>query len=72
MNNAGARAAGLLAAAVLPVAAGISGRDYGDPAALTDGFRVAVVITAVLAASGGALAAFTIDDDVLAAGAEVV
>lgn len=66
VNNAVARAAGLLAVAVLPVAAGLTGSAYDDPVALTDGFRLAVLITAALAASGGVLAAFTIDDDVLA------
>jgi len=65
VNNAVARAASLLAVAVLPAAAGLSGGAYGDPDALTDGFRTAVLITAALAAVGAAIAALTIDDSVL-------
>ncbi len=71
VNNAVARAAGLLAVAVLPVAAGITGSAYDDPSALTDGFQLAAVITALLAASGGVLAAATIDSSLMAAGDEI-
>ena len=39
VNNAVARAAQLLAVAALPVAVGLSGDDYADPAAFTSGFR---------------------------------
>ena len=70
VNNAVARAAGLLAVAVLPAAAGITGAAYADPAALTDGFRLAAVITAALAASGGVLAAVTIDSSLATTGEE--
>ena len=41
VNNAVARAAQLLAVAALPVAVGLSGDDYADPAAFTSGFRMA-------------------------------
>ena len=44
VNNAVARAAGLLAVAALPLMAGLSGDDYEDPAAFGHGFRVAVVL----------------------------
>jgi EmrB/QacA subfamily drug resistance transporter len=60
VNNDVARAAGLIAVAVLPVAAGITGDSYLHPAMLAHGFRVAVVISAVGCAAGGLLAALTI------------
>ena len=53
VNNAVARAAQLLAVAALPVAVGLSGDDYAEPAAFTDGYRTAMVIRAVLFALGG-------------------
>jgi hypothetical protein len=55
VNNAVARAAGLLAVAVVPVAAGIGGGDYTDPAAFSAGFRTAMLLCAVLLAAGGLL-----------------
>jgi EmrB/QacA subfamily drug resistance transporter len=48
VNNAVARAAGLLAVAVVPGLAGIGGDDYTDPAAFGAGFRVAMLIGAGL------------------------
>lgn len=60
VNNAVARAAGLLAVAVLPLAAGLSGDDFADPDALTAGYRIAVWICVGLLAAGGLLAAATI------------
>ncbi len=60
VNNDVARAAGLIAVAVLPVAAGITGDSYLHPAMLAHGFRVAAVISAVFCAAGGVLAALTI------------
>ncbi len=65
VNNAVARTAQLVAIAVLPLAVGLSGDDYTDPQAFTDAFHLAMVLTAVLAACGGALAWFAISDDVL-------
>jgi Na+/melibiose symporter-like transporter len=65
VNNAVARTAQLAAIAVLPLAVGLSGDDYTDPAAFTDAFHLAMVLTAGLAACGGALAWFAISDDVL-------
>jgi hypothetical protein len=55
VNNAVARAAGLLAVAVVPVAAGIAGEDYRDPAAFTSGFRMGMAICAGLLMSGALL-----------------
>jgi EmrB/QacA subfamily drug resistance transporter len=57
VNNDVARTGGLVAVAVLPVAAGITGASYLHPAAFTAGFRTAVVVAAILAAAGGLLAA---------------
>jgi hypothetical protein len=60
VNNDVARAAGLIAVAVLPALAGITGQSYLHPAALAHGFRVSAVISAVFCAAGGVLAALTI------------
>ncbi|WP_456599461.1 MFS transporter [Blastococcus sp. SYSU DS0616] len=57
VNNAVARAAGLLAVAVVPVAAGLGGADYADPLLFADGFRTAMLILAGLLAAGALLAA---------------
>ena len=65
VNNAVARVAGLLAVAVLPVAAGITGEGFYDPAKMTAGFHTAMAICAALAALGGVLAWFTIAATVL-------
>ncbi len=60
VNNDVARAAGLIAVAVLPALAGITGESYLHPAALAHGFKMAAVIAAVFCAAGGVLAALTI------------
>jgi len=60
-----ARVAGLLAVAVLPLVAGLSGDDFFDPEAMADGFAVAMVVTAALAVAGGVVAFFTIDAEIL-------
>ncbi|MDA2891457.1 MFS transporter [Mycolicibacterium sp. BiH015] len=60
VNNAVARAGGLLAVAVLPGVAGISGADYADPVAFSAGFHVAVLISAGLMVLAAALAAIGI------------
>ena len=62
VNNAVARTASLLAVAVLPVAAGISGADYLQPAQFADGFRTAMLLSAGLLVAGGALAAALVRD----------
>jgi EmrB/QacA subfamily drug resistance transporter len=60
VNNDVARAAGLIAVAVLPSLAGITGQSYLHPAALAHGFKVAAMMAAVFCAAGGVLAFFTI------------
>jgi EmrB/QacA subfamily drug resistance transporter len=56
VNNAVARAAGLLAVAVVPVVAGISGDDYTDPPQFDAGFRTATLIGVGLLVAAAALA----------------
>ncbi|MEV6600236.1 DHA2 family efflux MFS transporter permease subunit [Actinoplanes sp. NPDC051346] len=56
VNNAVARAAGLLAVAVLPLAAGIGTGDLTDPAALAPTYRAAMLICAALMVAGSVLA----------------
>ena len=60
VNNDVARAASLIAVAVLPALAGISGDSYLHPAALAHGFRDAAYMAAIFCAAGGVLAALTI------------
>jgi len=60
VNNDVARAAGLIAVAVLPALAGITGTAYLDPAKFSAGFHTASLISAGLCVLGGALAALTI------------
>jgi EmrB/QacA subfamily drug resistance transporter len=56
VNNAVARAGGLLAVAVVPGLAGISGAAYADPGAFDAGFRTAIVIAASLLLAAALLA----------------
>ncbi|MGH9114374.1 MAG: DHA2 family efflux MFS transporter permease subunit [Acidimicrobiales bacterium] len=60
VNNDVARTAGLIAVAVLPVLAGITGTSYLHAARFDHGFAIAVNIAAGACAIGGALAAITI------------
>lgn len=57
VNNAVARVAGLLAVAVIPVVAGLSGANYADVDRFANGFRMSMSICAGLLLAGAALAA---------------
>ena len=57
INNDVARAAGLIAVAVLPAAAGLSGSSYLHPAQFSAGFRIASFLSAGLCVAGGAACA---------------
>jgi EmrB/QacA subfamily drug resistance transporter len=56
VNNAVARAAGLLAVAVVPGLAGIGGAEYTDPVAFDAGFRTAMLIGAGLLVAAAVVA----------------
>jgi EmrB/QacA subfamily drug resistance transporter len=60
VNNDVARIAGLLAVAVVPLAAGLSTASYRHPHALTSGFHMAVILSGALCVAAGALAWVTI------------
>src|SRR6202035_6084709 len=60
VNNTVARTGSLLAVAVLPAVAGITGDSYLHPAVFETGFQHAAIIAAVVCAAGGLLAAATI------------
>ena len=65
VNNAVARAGQLLAVAALPVAVGLSGRDYARPEVFTAGYRTALAACAVLFALGGVVSWTTIRGNAL-------
>jgi EmrB/QacA subfamily drug resistance transporter len=67
INNAVARVGGLLAVAVLPLVAGITGDKFYDPQAMEDGFRIALIVCAALSVLGGLIAWATIRSDLLTA-----
>ncbi|MFI9364064.1 MFS transporter [Kitasatospora sp. NPDC053057] len=66
VNNAAARAAGLLAVAALPAMAGLSGNAYRVPSSVDSAFHTAMLICAGLLAGGGLIAAVTVRGNVLA------
>ncbi|MUM32359.1 MFS transporter, partial [Mycolicibacterium sp. CBMA 361] len=65
VNNAVARTGGLLAVALLPPIAGLTGDAFLSPTALTAGFHTAMLISAGLAAAGGVVAFVSISNDLL-------
>jgi EmrB/QacA subfamily drug resistance transporter len=65
VNNAVARAAGLLAVAGLPAAVGLHAAEYHSRALLGSGFRTTMIICAGLLAVAALLAATLVDDKVL-------
>jgi EmrB/QacA subfamily drug resistance transporter len=62
VNNVVARAAGLLAVAILPVVAGLTGGAALRPDVFAAGFRTAVIIAAAVCIAAGLLAALTISN----------
>lgn len=62
VNNAVARAGSLLAVAALPLAVGLRGEEYADPAALDAAYDSAMAICAGLLTAGGAISWLTIRD----------
>ena len=69
VNNDVARAAALIAVALLPAAGGITGDAYRHANVFSTGFHNASLISAALCVAGGALAFFTIRNPARAAGA---
>ncbi|WP_067815908.1 MFS transporter [Actinomadura kijaniata] len=67
VNNAVARAAGLLAVAAVPPLAGLTGDAYRDPGRFADGYQAALTVCAVLLVAGAALTFAAVRDDVLRA-----
>jgi MFS family permease len=67
VNNAVARAAGLLAVAAIPPLTGLTGDAFDDPAAFSDGFGLAMTVGAAMLAAGALITFFTVSDDVLRA-----
>jgi EmrB/QacA subfamily drug resistance transporter len=65
VNNAVARAAGLLAVAALPAAVGLGAASYHEPAVFSAGFSDAAIGSAVVLAIAAVLAAVTTDNNVL-------
>jgi EmrB/QacA subfamily drug resistance transporter len=60
VNNTVARAAGLVAVAVLPLVAGLTGGAGLEPSQLADGFQTAMFVAGVVSAAGGLVALLTI------------
>lgn len=65
VNNAVARAAGLLAVAAIPPLAGLTGDAFNNPADFSHGFRLAMITCAALLALGAVLSFLTVGDDAL-------
>ncbi len=65
VNNAVARAAGLVAVASLPAAVGLGAASYHEPARFNHGFDLATTASAVVLLIAAVLAAFFVDNNVL-------
>jgi EmrB/QacA subfamily drug resistance transporter len=65
INNAVARVAQLIAVALLPLVADLGGQRFYQPAAMTHGFHVAMLLAAAVAATGAVIAWLGISDDAL-------
>ena len=64
VNNDVARTGSLVAVAILPAIAGITGNEYLHPAALAHGFRTSTFVAAGLCAAGGIVSAIGIQNRV--------
>jgi MFS family permease len=64
VNNAVARTAALLAVALLPALAGLTGDVYRDPVAFAAGYRTAALLATGLLVVGGLLSAALVRNDV--------
>ena len=60
VNNAVARAAGLLSVAVLPALGGLTGAAYLDPAAMVHGYRVVLIICSGMLIGAGIISLLTV------------
>jgi EmrB/QacA subfamily drug resistance transporter len=60
VNNAVARAASLLAVAVLPPLAGLHGDSYSDPAVMVHGYRVVALSSVVMLVAAAVVVAMTV------------
>ncbi|TYB41722.1 MFS transporter [Actinomadura chibensis] len=67
VNNAVARAAGLLTVAAVPPLAGLTGDAYADPGKFSHGFTIAMSVCAAMLAAGAVLSFLTVGDDALRA-----
>ena len=65
VNNAVARAAGLVAVAALPAIVGLTAASYHEPASFNHGFDLATAISAAILLVAAALAAVLINNNVL-------
>jgi Na+/melibiose symporter-like transporter len=65
VNNAVSRLGQMIAVAVLPLAAGLSGANFANPAKMAAGFPLAITIAAGVSFAAALLAWTTISDDVL-------
>jgi EmrB/QacA subfamily drug resistance transporter len=65
VNNAVARAAGLVAVAALPAAVGLTSASYHDPARFSQGFDHATIACAILLLIAAVLTAVLVDNTVL-------
>ncbi|MHA7156354.1 MFS transporter [Arthrobacter sp. TMN-50] len=72
VNNAVARAAALIAIALLPALAGLSDGSFLDPVAFNEGFRISVLLGVGVLLVGAGLAALTIRNNMLSSDAEHV
>ncbi len=70
INNAVSRTAQLLAVAIFPAIAGLTGEAVNEPSAMADGFPIAAIAMAAVSVAGGGLAWLTISPRPLSAAAK--